>query len=107
MQRSEEPTYSPFETAAFNEEDFYRSGRFLWLSVIKRAIEESKGVNLIVDSRHGPIEKIRREQAKIQQEARRWLGDTSEGLETVCEWAGVDVREVLRAWRNNDGLPNK
>lgn len=101
MQRKNEPQYDP--QVVFCEEDFYKSGRCLWLNVLKRAIEESRGINLITEDRHGGAEKLAREQAQIQDEARRWLGDQSEGLETVCEWAGVDVREVLKVWRNDAG----
>ena len=91
-----EPSYDP--QSEFCEQDFYLSGRCLWLSVLKRAVEEARGVNLIVDSRNGSLERIEREQAQIQDDARRWLGEASEGLETVCEWAGVDVRKVLKEW---------
>ena len=93
-----EPSHDP--QSEFCEQDFYKSGRCLWLNVLKRAFEEARGINLItgLGSRVSAA-KVREEQVRIQAEAREWLGDDSEGLEVVCEWAGVDVREVLKTWR--------
>jgi len=64
--------------------------RCLWLSVILRAKQDAASENMMCGWEDLEF---------FPKEAREWLSKESWDLKKVCEWAGVEVREVLKVGR--------
>ncbi len=66
-----------------------RNCRLLWLTVIHNAVEEAAGRNLVGSAGYS---------GKTIEQARSWLTQDSLGLRRACEFAGVQVEEVIKRY---------